>query len=353
MEDVSPAPSPPRFAAITSIIVAEGAAPALDLLQALHATLAAVATDQEIIIIANEVSAGTAQRLRELVDAIPDVTVHFLAGHVDHDTAVLVGIDHALGDWVVALTPTTGEIAALPAVLGRADSHEVVFGVGDDATSGSGVYPRLAGFYFRAYSWLVGTRMDWPPPRIRLYSRSAARHLASQADSAFALRALAFSGAFPGTRISLPHLDGGALPRSRPREALRKALRALLGTSALPLRLVIAVSVLTGALAVLSSLYALIVYLLKPDVTPGWTTLSLQISIMMFLFSMIFALLSEYVLNLYRAMAPRRRILIVRELRSPSRFDNGRLNVLGTDGSYQLGAPSDVAPITPRPAEPR
>lgn len=349
---MSHGPSPRRFAAITAIIVVDDAAPALDLLQALHETLAAAAADQEIVVIANEVPAETAQRLRELVEAIPDVTVHFLAGHVDHDTAVLVGLDQALGDWIVTLTPTAGEITALPAVLDQAGTYEVVFGASAGATAKTGLYPRLAGLYFRAYSWLAGTKLDWPPPRIRLYSRSAARHLASQADSAFALRALAFSGAFPGTRIVLPDLDGPALPRSRPREALRKALRALLGTSALPLRLVIAVSVLTGALAVASSLYALIVYFLKADVAPGWTTLSLQISMMMLLFSMIFALLSEYVLNLYRAMAPRRRILIVRELRSPSRSDIGRLNVLGSDGSYQLGAPADVAPIRPRPAEP-
>lgn len=95
-----------------------------------------------------------------------------------------------------------------------------------------------------------------------------------------------------------------------------------------------------GAFSVLYSLYAFAVYLVKQDVAAGWTTLSLQLATMMFVFSVVLLFLSEYVIQIHAASPPRsRRFLVVRELRSPLSRRQDLLNVVDGEGRFQLGKP--------------
>jgi hypothetical protein len=330
-----------KFEALTAIVVVEARLPVVDVFQNLEEVLAGMAEDHEIVVIANGVAVETAQQLRMTTDNVANITVHFLAQRVDRDTALLVGIDHALGDWIVVLTPTREEIAVLPRILEKAGPFEVVFAGARHESDIPAGYRRIAQLYFRAYHIVTGSDVDWPAPRIRVYSRAAGRYLASLLDGEFAVRSLSFSGAFPGVRETITGLPTDDLDLPHPSRALRKALRGLMSASAVPLRAVVGTALVGAVIAVLSSAYTLLVYLLKEDVAPGWTTLSLQISVMMLLFSVMFALLAEYVLKVYRTMAPRRAVTVVREIRSPLRRQSDRLNVIGADGSFHLGAPRE------------
>ncbi|MFC1458343.1 hypothetical protein ACETIH_16890 [Microvirga arabica] len=338
--------STPKFEAITAVTVVEWRLPPLELFEQLEAALCKVAADHEIVIIANAVTANVAQGLRAIIDQVANVTVHFLAQRVDRDTAVLVGIDHALGDWVVVLTPTAEEIAGLPQVLEKAGPYEIVFAGARLEIDIPTTYRRIARIYFKLYELVSGSAIDWPAPRIRVYSRAAARYLTGLLDGEFALRSLSFSGTFPGTREVITGLPESDLELPGLARALRKALRGLVHVSAAPLRITIAAALFAGFIALLSSIYAVLVYIFKENVEPGWTTLSLQISVMMFLFSVMFALLAEYVLKVYRTLVPRQRATVVRELRSPLRQKTDRLNVIDSDGSFQLGAPRQPQSVT-------
>ena len=341
------AETPKRFDAVTAVVVADHRPFPAETLAALEDALSRFADDHEVVVVANGVTPQGAQALVRLAETVPNVTVHFLAERIDRDTAILVGLDHALGDWVVVLSPSHEEIAALPQVLAQAGAFEVVFAGAREKAGIPAGYRGVAGLYFRLYELTTGATIDWPAPRIRVYSRSAARYLTTLLDGEFALRQLQFSGAFPGTRETVAGLPSSDLELPRTSRALRKAFRGLLNASAVPLRVVVGTALLTGAIALVSSLYAILVWLFYDDVEPGWTTLSLQLSVMMFLFSAMFALLAEYVLNVYRAIAPRRRIAVVREVRSPIRRQSERLNVVGADGAFHLGAP----PLQPASAE--
>jgi len=56
---------------------------------------------------------------------------------------------------------------------------------------------------------------------------------------------------------------------------------------------------LFGALAnLVYSIFVVAVGFLKPDVAPGWTSLSLQLSGMFFLISLVLLVLGEYILNM-------------------------------------------------------
>ena len=331
-----------RWESITAVVVIEDHVPEVAVFEALGEALASMARDCEIVVIANGVSALATQQLRAAAERVPDLTIHFLAQAADRDTATLLGIDQALGDWVVLLNPSIEDIAQLPRILMKAGPFEVVFAGTREANKIPRYYRNLARGYFRLYEVASRTSIDWPTPRIRVYSRAAARYLANHLDGEFLLRSLTLNGAFPGTREGAEGLSDANLKVPTLQASLRKAGRGLLGASAVPLRLTVAIALTTGMLALLNSLYAVIIYLIKPDVAPGWTTLTLQISTMMFLFSAMFALLAEYVLSMYRSTPPRRRISIIREIRSPLRRQGKRLNVVGADGQFQLGAPGSA-----------
>jgi hypothetical protein len=202
----------------------------------------------------------------------------------------------------------------------------------------------MARLYFRLYHALTGRAVLRPPPALRLYARPAALYIAGSAEGEMLLKTETIAGGFPAFVGRYPGLAADP-PRPRTwRDALAKGLHELLNASSLPLRLASFIALATGALSLLYSVYVVAVFLFKPDVLAGWTTLSLQISGMMFLFSLLFALMAEYVLGIYRGLAPRRRYVITRELRSPKRRHAARLNVVDEDGTFHIGMPPAAAP---------
>lgn len=64
------------------------------------------------------------------------------------------------------------------------------------------------------------------------------------------------------------------------------------------MRLVTALCLFGAGANLVYSAYVLAVGLLKPDVAPGWVSLSLQQSGMFFLLSLVLLVLGEYILNM-------------------------------------------------------
>ena len=95
----------------------------------------------------------------------------------------------------------------------------------------------------------------------------------------------------------------------------------------MPLRLANLFCALGALAAVLSSVYVIVVYLFKDDVMPGWTTVSLLLSAMFFLFSIVLWLLSEYMVMLLDDGARRPQYEIAEEFCSTVQTHRDQLNV--------------------------
>jgi hypothetical protein len=155
------------------------------------------------------------------------------------------------------------------------------------------------------------------------------------------VRARALGQGFPAVTIPI-----GASPlvarRGMPfRMAVAKSFRLLLTGSALPLRVSSYLGFIGGIASVAYATYVVAIYLFKTNVEPGWTTLSLQSAGMMFIFSLQFLFLSEYLVQILSTSPPaNRRQLVARELRSAVSRRSGRLNVVDGEGKFQLGAPT-------------
>lgn len=331
-----------RIPSLTCVVVVSDRLLRPHIVARLAEAAAALSDHCEILVIANGVGPSTATELVELANDVPDLTVQFLADAVESDTAILIGMDRAIGDWVVTLTPTEAEVAALPDLLAAAHGHEVVFAAAPEIR-GSRLQDAVGRLFFWASGRLAGAPLDWPTPRLRAYSRAATRWLTSRIDGALLMRSIAFRGAFPGRRVIVEALAGSEPRRSWP-ASLRKAFGHLGRAGTLPLRLAIALAG-GGMLAGFGALaYAAVIFATRTDVQPGWTTLTVLLATMMIVFSALFALLTAYILAMYASIQPRNRMPVVREVRSARRRLDRSLDVTGNVARPVFGAPLDAMP---------
>ena len=81
-------------------------------------------------------------------------------------------------------------------------------------------------------------------------------------------------------------------------EAINRGMHLLVSASNMPIRIVTSLS-LFGAIAnVIYSFFVLVRGLLDTNVSPGWTSLSLQQSGMFFLISLVLLILGEYIIHM-------------------------------------------------------
>jgi hypothetical protein len=140
--------------------------------------------------------------------------------------------------------------------------------------------------------------------------------------------------------VLLPaHLSQKRVRRSL-RQDLARAARLLTTGSSTLLRASSYLALVGGIASAVYAFYVIAVFLLVPQVEPGWTTLSLQLSGMLLLFSVQFLLLAENVIHISaNSGISNRRHHIIRELRSPLSRRSARLNIVDQEGRFQLGAP--------------
>jgi hypothetical protein len=331
-----------KLRSVTAVIVIDDQPVARTLLQTLSDRLAAEAVDFDIVLVASGVRSEVTLALKELVEAHPDTTAVFLAERVHPDIARLVGVDHAVGDYVLFCSPTEAEIAALPALFKPLrEGYDLV--MADQGPAPEAKRPLLARLLFEIYLWTyrktTGLEFGRNPTGLRVLSRAAALYLSGRADAEILMRATSIGPGFPTASIPLPDVHGAARQTRAIGDQWSKGLRLLLSVSSLPLRTASYVSLAAGILSAIYTIYIVLIFLFKKDLIQGWTTISLQIAGMMFLFSLIFMFLSEYVIIIHAANPPHgRRHLVTREIRSQLSRRSARLNVIDSQGAFQVGA---------------
>ena len=312
------------------LIVRDAEARIADDLRRVHAMLTETASEHELVLIDNASSDRTFEAASELARELPDIQVYCLSRAVDRDAATFAGIENAIGDYVVVLEPTEAQIALVPSMLEAAlDGHDLVFAEPRGGLPRNGALDAaLHGLYRRAFRWSTGLDLSGELLHTRLVSRQVINFLLQHENAPLMLPTLPSVAGYPKTKLAFDESsDAPAVHRSLASQAER-GIGMLLTVTALPARLTTVVSLLAGFLNVLYAGYVVAIYLFKDDVAEGWTTLSLQISGMFFLFSIVLALLSEYVIRIFQGGLGRPAYHVGREFRSPALTREERLNVL-------------------------
>lgn len=264
--------------------------------------ISSVVSDYEFIIVDNASTDASLSVLKKLASegGLPNLQVYALTKEVDTDTASWVGLENALGDFVAVIDPLTDDIAFLPNMLDKAvGGADVVFASNEQKPPRSLAYRSAFAVFNGLYKMFNGIHLAKEAPQFRVLSKRIVNFLLQHPQPAMSYRHLPATAGF-----ARAHLSYSAAPKrghaKRLGGSIDFGLRLLVSTTRMPMRLVTSLSLFGAVANLLYSLYVVAIALFKPDVAPGWVSLSLQQSGMFFLISLVLLVLGEYILHMAR-----------------------------------------------------
>ncbi|SDY20603.1 Glycosyltransferase involved in cell wall bisynthesis [Collimonas sp. OK242] len=262
--------------------------------------ISSLVSDYELIIVDNASDDDSISVLKNLAgeNGQPNLQVYALTKEVDADTASWVGLENALGDFVVVIDPLADDIDFLPEMLDKAVSGaDVVFASNQQKTAQSFAYRVAYSIFDRLYKWFNGIHLGKEAPQYRVLSKRVVNFILQHSQPAMTYRHLPATGGF--ARVNLNY---SATPKiSQPKrlgESIDRGMRLLVSTTRAPMRLVTSLSLFGAVANLVYSIYVVAIAFLKTDVAPGWISLSLQQSGMFFLISLVLLVLGEYILHM-------------------------------------------------------
>lgn len=269
----------------------------LPFVRELHALLEAHYVNYEIVLVDDGSTDRTALELSQVLETLGCLRVLRLSRSFGRDAALLAGMDSCIGDFIVLMSPETDPPALIPDLVQRC---RAAGGVVVARPRNIGPQPLWAGItsaIFHEYCRRI-LKVDLQPGARTYFclSRAALNAVLAVRSRVWHLRYLAGIVGFDSETVAYDRIarSGRALERSFV-EDLSSGIGIVLSNSKHPLRLASLLGLMASGINLLYMGYVVVVYLLKRDVQPGWTTQSLQISVMFFLVFVILTVLSEYV----------------------------------------------------------
>lgn len=266
------------------------------------ATVSPLVSDYEIIIVDNgSDEQGLAEYDRLIAPGgASNLQIYRLIQRVELDIAAYAGVENALGDYVLVYDPRSENLSRLPDALAEIEKGRDIVYLRNTSSTDIGAHEQVLG---KAFRWLframTGVDLALDAALGRLMSKRVISFLLLQPQPAYRFRTLPSLSGFSKATLtySMPRTPD---PRRSFLRRVRAAIRLTVSTSMAPLRIVSSLALLGAFLNVVYSIYVVAVALFKPDVAPGWTTLSLQQSSMFFLISMLLFVVIEYIIHVVR-----------------------------------------------------
>lgn len=274
-----------------------------DIITESTSVLSKLVSDYECILVDNASEDDSVSILRSLTleSGVPNLQVYALMKEVDVDTAAWVGLDNALGDFIVVIDPFVDDIQFLPTMLEKAVSGaDVVFANNIQKPPQGCVYSAAYSIFNRLYRCCSGVNLAHEAPQYRVLSKQVVNCILQHPQPMITYRHLPATGGFVRENLTYSAKPKVKVPFKRLSGSIERGLRLAIATTRAPMRIVTTLS-LFGAIAnFLYSLYIVSIAFFKTDVASGWVSLSLQQSGMFFLISLVLMVLGEYILQMAR-----------------------------------------------------
>lgn len=289
----------PVFLSVVVVVRSESAM-LRTIIDEVAAKISVLASDYEIIIVDNASDDDSVMVLKQLTsdDGLSNIQVYALTKEVDSDTASWVGVENALGDFVVIFDPSSDNIEYLPQMIEQAVlGADVVFAKNEISGAQSLSYKVANYSFYKLYSWFSGVHLAKEAPQYRVLSKRVVNFIMQHPQPAISYRHLPATAGF--SRVNLNYSSAPkAMRKKRLMDSVDRGMRLLVSTTRAPMRLVTSLSLFGAVANLVYSLYVVAIALFKSDVAPGWVSFSLQQAGMFFLISLVLMVLGEYLLNM-------------------------------------------------------
>lgn len=252
--------------------------------------------DHEIIIINDASNDHTLSILNEKTEVLPFLRIVSLSKNCGESISACVGLDSAIGDFVVVLNPAFDKPQLVLETVNTIDGgSDIVYGVGSISRRKG-----LSGLIAWLFHWYVEKFIDINVPRntttLRGLSREALRKFIEIEDCHLYYKYIDSVIGYSYTELKYEPEEKYSSNGVRSiGKAITDGINILAENSKHPLRIV-SIAGLTIALANSSYMaYIVSTYFLKDSVLPGWTTLSLQVSVLFMTVIIMLIAISEYI----------------------------------------------------------
>lgn len=299
------------------------------LLQDLDDQVGARYANYELLLVDNGVSELELVTLRTSLTRLPCIRVLRLSRRFTLDNAIFAGLEAAIGDYLVILNPTHDPATTIPNVvqLLRDSRVDIVQGLSTVPIGGSW----LGGLTRRSFYWYNRRFLDVDIPsratQLTGLTRRAVNTLTATSRSHRYLRHLIRHVGYQIAEFWYLPAEGPSRKRTVKSDYV-EAVEMISSYSTHPLRVVTILGAAAAFLNLVYAVYVLGLSLFVGGVVEGWTTTSLQLSLMFFTIGTVLAIQSEYIGRILTETRHEPSYVIMEELESETLIaDLGRRNV--------------------------
>lgn len=252
-------------------------------------------SNYEVVVVDNGLTKKELLKLSDILKSTPCIRVLRLAKNVDIDTAIFAGLETTIGDYVCVLSDQD-PIKCIPEFLDNNRENDIVFGIAKNLKRKS----RIESIGARLFYWYNRKYMDIDIPINSTYfmsfNRTSVNALTKGQRYARHIRHLAKQVGFSPSYVEYKLPDTTSPYSGTSNKSLAfKGVDILSNYSSHPLRAASYFGIFASILNVFYAIYIVIVNIARNDVEKGWTTLSLQSSVMFFFLFLALAIISEYI----------------------------------------------------------
>lgn len=249
----------------------------------------------EIVLVDNGVVFSEQKLISDVLKKVSCIRVLQLSKVSENDTAIFAGVEASIGDYVCVLYDNDPVEQTLPLIVRLNSGADIVFGVARNLQRRN----KLEHIGARLFYWYNRKFLNIDIPHGATYligmNRAAVNALTRSGRYSKHIRYLSKQIGFKSENYEYDLPRGKELYTSPRKGLLLRAINLTSSYSSHPLRVVTYFGFFAGILNLFYALYVVVVNLSRPSVAQGWTTLSLQASLMFFFVFMILAMLAEYV----------------------------------------------------------